>query len=98
MTAPSMVSGSPRGSRPGPSLYGTLALRPLPRRPAVGDAVPVEGIETGASLPGRLLWLASRLTIRPVLAVGSRVPHVRWPFGLIDFACRLLLPTPGTVR
>ncbi|EUA29852.1 lipU domain protein [Mycobacterium xenopi 4042] len=49
-------------------------------------------------MPGRLLWLASRLTIRPVLAIGSRAPHVRWPFGVIDFTCRVLLPAPVTVR
>ncbi|BBU21581.1 alpha/beta hydrolase fold domain-containing protein [Mycobacterium xenopi] len=98
MTAPSKVSGSPRDTRPGPSVRGALALRPLPRRFAVSDGVPVEVIETGPSLPGRLLWLASRLTIRPVLAIGSRAPHVRWPFGVIDFTCRVLLPAPVTVR
>ncbi len=42
--------------------------------------------------------LACRLTIRPALAVGSHIPHMPWPFGIIDFASRVLLPTPGTIR
>ncbi|MCV7231952.1 alpha/beta hydrolase [Mycobacterium branderi] len=42
--------------------------------------------------------VACYLTIRPVLAVGSHVPHMPWPFGLVDFASRVLLPAPGTIR
>ncbi|ETW24786.1 hypothetical protein MGAST_06425, partial [Mycobacterium gastri 'Wayne'] len=42
--------------------------------------------------------LASRLTIRPVLTMGSYVPHVPWPWGLIDHAAKMLLPAPVTVR
>jgi acetyl esterase/lipase len=42
--------------------------------------------------------LACRLTIRPILSVGSYIPHMPWPFGLIDFASRVLLPAPGTIR
>jgi acetyl esterase/lipase len=42
--------------------------------------------------------LACRLTIRPMLAVGSYAPHVPFPFGVVDFAARALLPRPGTVR
>jgi acetyl esterase/lipase len=37
-------------------------------------------------------------TIRPILAVGSHSPFVPWPWGLVDFAARLLRPAPGTVR
>jgi acetyl esterase/lipase len=44
------------------------------------------------------VWLASRLTIRPTLAVWSQIPHVPWPFGLIDFASQVLRPAPGTIR
>jgi acetyl esterase/lipase len=98
MTAPSKVSGSPRDTTSTLPVRGTLAPRLFPRRFPLSDGAPVEVIETGPSLPGRLLWLASRLTIRPALAIGSRVPHMPWPFGLIDFACRVLLPAPGTVR
>ncbi len=38
------------------------------------------------------------LTIRPTLAIGSYAPRVPWPFGLVDMACRVLKPAPGTVR
>jgi acetyl esterase/lipase len=38
------------------------------------------------------------LTIRPTLAIGSYAPRVPWPFGLVDLACRVLKPAPGTVR
>ncbi len=36
--------------------------------------------------------------MRPTLAVLSHVPHLPWPFGLLDFAAKALLPTSGTVR
>jgi acetyl esterase/lipase len=38
------------------------------------------------------------LTIRPTLAIGSYAPRLPWPFGVVDYACRLLKPAPGTVR
>jgi acetyl esterase/lipase len=38
------------------------------------------------------------LTIKPTLTVGSYVPRLPWPFGLVDLAARLMRPTPGTVR
>ena len=38
------------------------------------------------------------LTIRPTLAIGSYAPKLPWPFGLVDLACRVLRPAPGTVR
>jgi len=91
MTAPSKVSGAPRnviGRR------DALRARKFP----VSDGVPVEVVESGPSLPGMIAALACRLTIRPFLAVGSHIPHMPWPFGLIDFASRVLLPAPGTIR
>lgn len=90
MTAPSKVFGSPRGT-----VRSRNALRA--RRSAVA-AIPLEVIEARPGIAGRLIWLASRLTIRPALAVGSRVPRFPWPFGLIDSASRILLSDPGTVR
>ncbi|PJE19997.1 MAG: esterase [Mycobacterium sp.] len=42
--------------------------------------------------------MASRVAIRPVLAAGSYVPHLPWPWGLIDHAARVLLPATSTVR
>ena len=34
----------------------------------------------------------------PALAVLSHVPHLPWPFGLVDQVARALMPAPGTVR
>jgi acetyl esterase/lipase len=69
-----------------------------PRKFPVSDGAPVEVVEDGASLPGRLLALAAMLTVKPTLAIGSYAPRLPWPFGLVDFACRVLRPAPGTVR
>lgn len=69
-----------------------------PRRLPTSDGIPVQVWESGPSVPARLAWAVSRMTIRPALAVGSHVPHFPWPFGLLDFASRFLLPTPGTIR
>jgi hypothetical protein len=59
---------------------------------------PVEIVEDGPGIAGRLVWPAARLTIRPTLAVGSYVPNVSWPWGLVDFAARAVTPAPGTIR
>jgi acetyl esterase/lipase len=91
MTAPSKVSGSPRTP-----MRAHDALRP--RRFPVNDGVPVEVIESGPSLAASIAALACQLTIRPALGVVSHIPFVPFPFGIIDFACRALLPSPGTVR
>lgn len=60
--------------------------------------MPVEVTESGPSLAARLVAAATKMTVRPTLAVLGNVPHLPWPWGLIDFASRALLPTPGTVR
>ncbi len=91
MTAPSKVSGSPRTA-----VRARDVLRA--RRFPINDGVPVEVVESGPSLPGMMAALACRLTIRPALGVVSYIPHVPFPFGILDFACRALLPGPGTVR
>src|ERR1700722_1515953 len=91
MTAPSKVSGAPRNA-----IHARDALRA--RKFPVSDGAPVEVVESGPSLPALAAALACRLTIRPILAVGSYIPHAPWPFGLIDFASRVLLPAPGTIR
>ncbi|WP_046320638.1 alpha/beta hydrolase [Mycobacterium sp. UM_Kg1] len=91
MTAPEMIPSSPRlRSR----------LYPAPRRPRHGrhDGLPVEVVEESASVEGRLAWLAARATIRPALSVGSYLPGMPWPFGLLDVAAKAVLPVPGTVR
>ena len=84
MTAPSKVHVPMRPARP--------------RRYPVSDGAPVEVIEDGPSLPARLVSLGARLTMWPTLAVLSHVPHLPWPFGMVDFVARALLPSPGTVR
>jgi acetyl esterase/lipase len=74
------------------------ARRVEARRFAISDGAPVEVLESGPSVAGRLAVLASRLTIRPVLAVGSHVPTLPWPWGLIDMAAKAFLPVSATVR
>ncbi|PQM47950.1 Carboxylesterase LipF [Mycobacterium talmoniae] len=49
-------------------------------------------------MAGRLVALMSRLTIRPALALGSYVPHLPWPFGVVEFACSIAIPTPDAIR
>jgi epsilon-lactone hydrolase len=91
MTAPSKAAGSPRDG-----VRASAALRT--RRFPVSDGAPVEVVERGPSFTGRMVSLACHLTIRPALAVWSYVPYLPWPFGIIDFASRVLLPAPGTIR
>ncbi len=96
MTAPGKVSGSPRVPiRPRDALK---ARRLDARRFAISDGAPVEVVESGPSVAARFATLASRVTIRPALLAGSYVPHLRWPWGLIDHAARVLLPATSTVR
>jgi acetyl esterase/lipase len=64
----------------------------------VSDGAPVEIIEDGPSVAGRLFALGAMLTIKPTLAIGSLAPRMPWPWGLVDFASRVLRPAPGTVR
>jgi len=68
------------------------------RRLPLSDGVPVEVVEDGPSVPARLVSLGAKLTMWPALAVLSHVPHLPWPFGLVDFVARSVLPVPGTVR
>jgi acetyl esterase/lipase len=55
-------------------------------------------VEDGPSLAGRLFALGAMMTIKPTLNVGSYLPRMPWPFGVVDFAARVLRPAPGTVR
>jgi len=91
MTAPSKVPSTPRAAT-------SAAKGHKPRKFPVSDGAPVEVVEDGPSLAGRLFSLATMLTIRPTLAIGSYAPRLPWPFGLVDYACRVLKPAPGTVR
>src|SRR5262249_13085826 len=68
------------------------------RKYAVSDGAPVEVVEDGPSIAGRLAWLVARLTIRPTLTIGSAAPFLPWPWGLIDFAAKALMPVPASVR
>jgi acetyl esterase/lipase len=55
-------------------------------------------VEDGPSLAGRLFALAAMMTVKPTLTVGSYVPRMPWPFGLVDFMARVMRPAPGTIR
>jgi acetyl esterase/lipase len=68
------------------------------RRYALDDGTPVEVVENGPSLAGRLAWLGARLAIRPAVAIGVQLSFLPWPWGLVDRAARALPPIPGTVR
>ena len=91
MTAASDLTSLPRNDLR--ALEGFRA-----RRFPVSDGVPVEVVESGPSIAARVVSLATHLTVRPTLAVCSQLPHMPWPFGLVDFVSRVLLPAPGTVR
>lgn len=91
MTAPSKVPSSRNAAI-------SAAKGHKPRKFPVSDGAPLEILEDGPSLGGRLLSLAAMMTVRPTLAIGSYAPRLPWPFGVVDFACRVLKPAPGTVR
>lgn len=69
---------------------------PRPSRRAAGAVVDV--IQDGPSVAGRIAWLGARLMIRPALNVGSYLPSVPWPWGVVEFAARAIKPEPGTRR
>jgi acetyl esterase/lipase len=91
MTAQTKVSGAPRAT------IGAGRARKTHRYP-VSDGAPVEVVEDGPSIAGRLAWLGARLTIRPTLTIGSHIPFLPWPWGLVDLASRALPTIPGTIR
>lgn len=96
MTAPSKESGSSATTvRPHDVLR---ARRAQARKFAISDGEPVEVLDSGPSVAARLANLTSRLTIRPILSVGSHVPNLPWPWGLIDLTARVLIPVSATVR
>ncbi|MGN6334714.1 alpha/beta hydrolase fold domain-containing protein [Mycobacterium sp.] len=96
MTAPSKESGfSATTVRPHDVLR---ARRAQARKFAISDGAPVEVLESGPSIAARLANLTSWLTIRPILSVGSHVPNLPWPWGLIDLTARVLIPASATVR
>jgi acetyl esterase/lipase len=91
MTAPSKLASTARAGISPARLH-------KPRKFPVSDGAPVEVIEDGPSIAGRLTALAALLTIRPTLAIGSYAPRLPWPWGLIDLVARVVRPAPGTVR
>ncbi|MFB1299286.1 alpha/beta hydrolase [Mycobacterium sp. pW049] len=91
MTAPSKVPATPHAAI-------NAARGRKSRKFPVSDGAPVEVVEDGPSVAGRLMGLAAMTTIKPFLAVGSYAPKLPFPWGLVDFAARVLKPAPGTVR
>ncbi len=90
MTASSQLAIAPRGHAAGGA--------PRPRKFPVSDCAPLEIVEDGTSVVGRLASVACRLTFRPALTMCSHVPYLPWPWGLLDFVSRALVPTSSTVR
>lgn len=91
MSAPSTVSSSRRAHS------GAVRALQACRYPD-SRGVPAEVLEDGPGIGGRLAWLGARLTVRPTLAIGSHLPLLPWPWGLVDWFSRTLPPIPGTVR
>ncbi len=56
-----------------------------------------EVVEDDPSIVGRLVRIGARLTIRPALTVGSYLPNVPWPWGLVDFAAKAVTRRPDSV-
>lgn len=90
MTAPSKVPSSGHAA--------LRATRAKARRFPVSDGAPVEVIEDGPTVAARVMALAATLTIKPTLAIGSLAPRMPWPWGAVDFVCRVMRPVPGTIR
>jgi acetyl esterase/lipase len=97
MTAPCRTSDSPRRE----SLRSREILKARKsavQRLALNGGAPVQLVESGPSAPARIASIASRLTIRPVVAISSRALQVSWPWGIIDHAARALRPASTAVR
>lgn len=91
MTAPSTATGS-HGVP-----IGAVRARKQRRFP-VSDGAPLEIVEDGPSIAGRLMSLAVTLTIKPTLALGSYAPKAPWPWEVVDFVARIMRPPAGTIR
>lgn len=55
-------------------------------------------VEDGPSIAARVMALTAMMTIKPTLTIGSLAPKMPWPWGAVDFACRIMRPVPGTIR
>ncbi|KZS83669.1 esterase [Mycobacterium persicum] len=97
MTAFARVSGS--SEEAASPLHGAAARPVAVCEVPAGDGFPVEVVEAGPSIAARLVALASRMTIRPMLTVVGFFPHLPLPLRLIDPVCGFLIPPqPGTTR
>ncbi|MGO8966018.1 alpha/beta hydrolase [Mycobacterium sp.] len=57
-----------------------------------------EVVEDDPSIAGRFARLAARLTIRPVLTIGSYLANAPWPWDLVELAAGAVTPVRGSVR
>lgn len=71
---------------PAPAIVGMLEFD------SCWDGAPIEITESGPSVAGRLAALASRMTIKPLMTVGSYLSPLPLPLGFVDFACRVCAP------
>ena len=95
MSAPSKIASPPRNQD---SAGKPLRMPSRPRKYPVSDGAPIEVVEGGPSLRGRLVALSCRLTVRPALGICSYVPNLPWPWGLVDFVSRAVSPPSETIR
>ena len=54
-------------------------------------------VESGPTLPARLLTRATRLTVRPALRLACHAPHLPWPYELVESAAHMVPRPPGVV-
>lgn len=71
------------------------ACVPSPRTPQAPVTVQRREFR-GASLQARLLAQSMRMTLRPLLGLWGRAPHLPWPTGLLDRVGSLLPAVDGT--
>lgn len=51
-------------------------------------------IQSGPSPLAKILSVVTHMTVRNALKVGCHAPHLPWPYGLVEFGARVLLPRP----
>ncbi|AEF42609.1 alpha/beta hydrolase [Hoyosella subflava] len=85
------MSNTMRHNRPLRLVGNTATAQAFPQHATV-----VRENYVGASLQATALAATLRLTVRPLLSVWAKWPHLPWPTGLVDLAGSALPPVPGT--
>ncbi len=75
------------------------AQKATSRRRRAGSGEPNVIREVSISWQGRALVIASRLTLRPILHLGTFIHSLPWPFGIVNTLARfVMVPPRGTSR